>query len=237
MTSPLRLLTPPDECTYLPDQVRSLEYEFYQRLSPAQYMARMRQGWRRFGYAVFHPRCPHCQACQSLRVDVRRFRPNRSQRRVRRLNEGVVRLEIGAPSVSPAKLDLHTRYHAFQADFKDWPVHEPETEAEYRHSFVDNPFPTREYCYYLEQELVGVGYVDDLLGGLSAIYFIYAPEHRGRSLGTWNVLNILDQAVRRTIPYVYLGYYVAGCRSMAYKAKFTPNQVLGPDGQWRDFKV
>jgi len=35
---------------------------------------------------------------------------------------------------------------------------------------------------------------------------------------------------------VYLGYYIEGCRSMEYKGKFGPNQVLGLDGQWNNFK-
>ena len=40
----------------------------------------------------------------------------------------------------------------------------------------------------------------------------------------------------RGLPHLYLGYYVAGCPSLHYKANFTPNQILGPDGHWRDFR-
>jgi arginine-tRNA-protein transferase len=102
---------------------------------------------------------------------------------------------------------------------------------------VDNPFPTQEWCYYLGKRLVAVGYVDDLPGGLSAIYFYYDPDERWRSLGTWNILCILEQAARRRIPHVYLGYYVEGCASMTYKCRFEPNQILGLDGRWHDFKT
>jgi arginyl-tRNA--protein-N-Asp/Glu arginylyltransferase len=49
------------------------------------------------------------------------------------------------------------------------------------------------------------------------------------------VLSLLDEAGARSRPYVYLGYYVAGCGSMEYKAHFLPNQILAPDGQWHDF--
>src|SRR5207248_4498768 len=127
--------------------------------------------------------------------------------------------------------------------------------ASYIDSFVHNPFPTEEWCYYLGDRLVGVGYVDHLAdtpgagcrapkaqpstlpeGGLSAIYFFYDPDERHRSLGTWNVLRLIEHARQRRIPYVYLGYYVAGCPSMIYKSRFGPNQVLGKDGQWHDFK-
>ena len=37
------------------------------------------------------------------------------------------------------------------------------------------------------------------------------------------------------LEHVYLGYYVADCPSLAYKATFGPNQLRWPDGRWRDF--
>lgn len=230
-----RYLAPPSPCGYLPDQTWQLEYEIVESLSRAEYLQRMLEGWRRFGAMLFRPRCPACTACRSLRIVVDRFHPNRSQERVRRANEGQVRLRIGQPSVSRDKLDLYDRYHAFQTDNKGWPEHAPKDAHEFARSFVQNPFPTQEWCYYRGDHLIGVGYVDDLPAGLSAIYFFYDPLERDRSPGVWNVLNLVDQARTRRLPYVYLGYFVAGCPSMTYKANYRPNQLLGPDGRWRDF--
>ncbi len=237
MESLFQYVAPPGQCGYLPEQTWQLEYELVAELSPAEYMERLLQGWRRFGTALFRPRCLACAACQSLRIVVDRFRPDRSQRRVRQRNEHAVRLRIGTPSATRAKLDLYDRYHAFQAEAKGWPDHDPRDAVSYINSFVENPFPTQEWCYYLDGRLIGVGYVDDLPGGLSAIYFFYDPAERHRSLGTWNVLNVIDAAARRRLPHVYLGYYVADCQSMQYKARYVPNQVLGPDGQWHDFRA
>lgn len=227
---------PPSQCGYLPAQTWRLEYEQVAVLSPAEYMQRMSEGWRRFGEMLFRPRCPKCTACRPVRVLVERFRPDRSQRRVRQANAGAVELRIGKPIVTRAKLDLFDRYHTFQSWRKGWPLHEPKDADDYARSFVENPFPVQEWCYSIDDRLVGVGYVDDLPGGLSAIYFFYDPEERHRSLGTYNVLSILDAAAARRIPHVYLGYYVEGCRSMAYKVRYAPNQLLGPDGEWHDFK-
>jgi len=236
MDTIFRYIAPPSRCGYLPDQVWRLEYEQVAAATPAEYLDRMRQGWRRFGDVLFHPACPTCRACQSVRVLVERFRPDRSQRRNRQDNAEVIRLRIGKPAVTRAKLDLYDRFHAFQTDSKGWPEHEPKDAADYTRSFVENPFRTEEWCYYLGDRLVGVGYVDDLPGGLSAIYFYYDPDERARGLGTWNVLNAIEQAQLRRVPHLYLGYYVAGCRSMAYKVRFAPNQVLGADGEWHDFR-
>jgi arginine-tRNA-protein transferase len=204
-------------------------------VTPAEYMQRMREGWRRFGHMLFRPRCPACSACQSLRVVVDRFRPNRSQRRARKANEGVVQLRVGEPRVNRAKLLLYDRYHRFQSDQKGWPQHPAKDPDSYTDSFVFNPFPVEEWCYYVGKKLVGVGYVDALPAGLSAIYFYYDPDERERSPGTWNVLRIIEEAAARGLPHVYLGYYVAGCPSLEYKSRFAPNEVLGPDGQWRPF--
>jgi arginine-tRNA-protein transferase len=236
MESLFRYVAPPSSCGYLPDQTWRLEYEQVLSLSAAEYMTRMSQGWRRFGYLLFRPRCPACNACRSLRVPVDRFRPDRSQRRARAANENVVRLEIGTPAVTRAKLDLYDRYHAFQSENKNWPEHDGKDADDYARTFVNNPFATQEWCYYLDDRLIAVGYVDNLPAGLSAIYFIYEPTERQRSLGTWNVLSIIERARMLGVPHVYLGYYVAGCQSMQYKTRFAPNQLRGIDGQWRDFQ-
>lgn len=236
MESLFRYTVPPSVCGYLPEQRWSLEYEMVADLGPAEYEDRLQQGWRRFGAMLFHPRCPACQACQSLRVVVAEFAPNRSQRRAWQANHGVIDVRVGPPRVSRAKLDLYDRFHAFQTDLKGWPEHPPKDVASYRETYVHNPPFTEEWCYYLQGRLVGVGYADRLPTSMSAIYCFYDPDERGRSLGTFNVLSLLAECGQRRLPFLYLGYFVDGCRSLEYKANFKPNQARHADGQWRDFR-
>jgi arginine-tRNA-protein transferase len=230
MESTLSFTAPPARCEYLPHRLARLRYDLIPALGPAGYMDRLRQGWRRFGPVVFHPECPACQACQSLRVPVATFRPNQSQRRAWRKNQTDITLRVGDPSPSPEKQALFARFHEFQHDAKGWPADGSDGRL-----FFENPFPTEEWCYYAGERLIGVGYVDALPGGLSAIYFYYDPGERHRSLGTYNVLSILASARARNLPHVYLGYYVAGCRSLEYKARFRPNEVLTGGGTWARF--
>jgi leucyl-tRNA---protein transferase len=227
----------PSRCGYLHDRDWRLEYRVAYELSADEYAGWMLQGWRHFGRTLFRPRCQGCDACRPIRVDVDRFRPDRSQRRARKANEADLRLEIAEPVAGPEQLDLYRRYHSHQEQVKQWPSRQDESPAEYHDSFVDNPFPTREWRYYLGEDLVGVGYVDPLPIGPSAITFIHDPGHRDRSLGTYNVLALIDHARSLGQPHVYLGYYVADCPSMAYKVRFSPNQILGRDGLWRDFRA
>jgi arginine-tRNA-protein transferase len=231
MQSLYTFLTAPSSCGYLPDETWQLQHHIVGQMSAAEYQPFLMNGWRRFGAAIFRPQCPACQKCRSLRVVVDAFRPNRSQRRAWTANQDV-QVHVGTPSVTREKLLLYDRYHAFQSENKGWPEHEAKDASSYTGSFVNNPFPTQEWCYYLGKRLVGVGYVDDLPGALSAIYFFYDPDERQRSLGTYNVLSIIDYARRKKVPHVYLGYFVEGCASMAYKAAFKPHQLLDAGGAW-----
>ena len=235
MISLLRYQTPSSPCGYLAGQTWRFEHELVAAMSPAEYEKRLRQGWRRFGHLLFRPKCAGCTACQSLRVDVDRFRPNRSQRRNRKFNEATVRLSIGPPAVSPQKLDLYDRFHVYQTATKGWPDHGAKDPDEYHESFAANPIPVEEWQYFVADRLVGVGYVDRLPAGLSAIYFFHDPAERQRGLGTWNVLNVIDRAAALGLAHVYLGYFVAGSASLEYKANFVPNETLGTDGTWRGF--
>jgi arginine-tRNA-protein transferase len=236
MQSLLVYSSPPGPCGYLPDQTWQLTYELVAGMSAGEYQARLLAGWRRFGHSLFRPACPSCTACRSLRVPVAAFRPDRSQRRALAANAGDVVIRIGTPSATRAKLELHDRYHAFQQSHRGWPEHAPIDPATYAESFLENPIPTQEWCYYLRGKLVGVGYVDRVPAGLSAIYFIHDPDERSRSLGTFNVLSLIQKAREWRLPHVYLGYYVAGCSSLEYKARFRPNEVLGADGAWTAFR-
>jgi leucyl-tRNA---protein transferase len=236
MQSLFTFITDPGPCGYLPDQEWSLQYEVVGELTPAEYQVRLKAGWRRFGFSLFRPACRGCRKCQSIRVPVATFHPDRSQRRAFAANDGQVELVIGAPKATRDKLDLYDRFHEFQHANKGWPDHGPTTSVDYVESFVDHPFPTEEWNYYRDGHLAGVGYVDALPQGLSAIYFFYEPDERENSLGTFNVLSILREAAERGLPHVYLGYYVAGSRSLEYKARFRPNEVLDQDGDWRPFR-
>jgi arginine-tRNA-protein transferase len=228
--------TPEGRCGYLPDQLWQLEYEIVHSMTAAEYAERMQQGWRRFGRAMFRPQCRHCTACQSLRVQVAQFQPNRSQQRTWKQNLEDLVVVLDEPHVTRTKLRLYDRFHAFQSFNKGWPLHAPKDAEDYTSSFVDNPFPTQEWNYYLGKRLVAVGYVDDLPGCLSAIYFYYDPELRERSLGVFNVLSVLHYAKARQIPFVYLGYFVEGCQSLEYKANYQPNETLTPSGTWLPFR-
>ena len=225
--------TPPSRCEYLHDQQWQLQYELLPELKSSDYMQRLKEGWRRVGPVIFRPDCDECRMCRTLRVPIPSFRSSPGQERVWKRNSSDVELVVGSPVITPERLALFTKFHQHGYETKGWPAPEPEKSA--LDLYVLNPFPTEEWSYYVGERLIGVGYVDALPEGLSAIYFYWDPSERRRSLGTFNVLQMIEIAKRRNLPHVYLGYFVEGCRSLEYKARFEPNEVRGEDGRWRVF--
>jgi arginyl-tRNA--protein-N-Asp/Glu arginylyltransferase len=228
--------TRPESCSYLPAETSRQHYDIVSELTPEEYQQRLQSGWRRFGYSLFRPECPACRACQSIRVDVKQFEPDRSQQRAMKANRDLV-ISRGAPNVSEERIDLYDRFHEYRAETVGWRNHGRGDESNYIETFVANPFAVEEWQYRLEGKLVGVGYVDVVPDGLSAIYFFYDPDHHKRSLGTFNALSVIHSARQRTMPFTYLGYFVEGCRSLEYKARFRPNEVYdGVARVWKAFR-
>lgn len=198
-------------------------------------MELLRTGWRRIGPVVFTPRCPSCRQCLSLRVPVTSFRASRTQRRIWINNARDVVLKIASPSVTAERLELYRSFHAHGHQLKGWPDRSDETAGKRGLDlFVDNPFPTEEWSYWIGDRLLGVGYVDAMSEGLSAIYFFHDPREHRRSLGTLNILHLIAAAEERRLPHVYLGYYVKGYRSLEYKARFRPNEIF-TENAWQAF--
>ncbi len=69
--------------------------------------------------------------------------------------------------------------------------------------------------------------------GLSAVYSFFRPDLPERSLGSFVILVLLDACRSLGLPYLYLGYWIAESRKMAYKSRFQPLEGHGPEGWTR----
>ena len=229
-----RLVTNPEACSYLHDQKARTDLRLVAAIEPDEYADALRSGHRRFGMMVFRPACDACRACIPLRVLVERFQPSKSQRRVLRKNADV-RIELGYPAVDAERLALHQAFHAERTARVGWKAETIDADG-YRRTFIENVVPTLELRYRVEGRLAAVAYVDRSPEALNSIYCFYHPDFAGRSLGTFDVLTEIEIARRLGLGHLYLGYLVEGCRSMAYKGRFRPAEVL-VDGQWRELGI
>ncbi len=219
-------------CAYLPEQRVNLPLRLpSRRLDRRQLSERLRQGDRRQGMLLYRPSCTSCQACEAIRVDVERYQPSRTQSRILRRGEALLETRIGAPTVTDEKVALYNRHKAERGllvrnDFLD--------ARDYEEFLVDTCAETLELTYYLRNRLVGVAIADRADDALSAVYCYYDPSDAALSPGTYSILK--QMALCRTwgLRHLYLGLYVAGCRSMAYKARYLPHERL-IGGEWRLF--
>lgn len=226
----LRFFADEEQCVYLPDRRARLEYEVALGLTPAEYEARMDAGWRKFGRLLFHPVCPSCRACRPIRIPADAFTPDRSQRRAMKRNENL-RIAYARPSVDDTRLDLYRRYHDAQTERKGWPEQEKEA-SDYAASFCDSPIPSVEITLWEEDVLRAVVLTEVTPNVVSGVYHYHDPDLRDRSLGTFAVMQTIFLAQKLGRPWAYFGYYVAGCGSLSYKARFRPCQILGEGGAW-----
>ncbi len=218
----------PRTCGYLPEETASLEYRYLLELTPQSYQEYLERGWRRFGRVVFRPQCPTCTSCRSLRVDVTKFRPSKSQRRCLSRNTDVT-LRVQPASVTREHVALFNAYHRDMQVRRGWPEHQI-TAAEYRAEFADPAISFAwETLYYRGTHLIGVGLVDVLPTGLSSVYFYHDPAWRPNGPGTYSILREVDWARELNNPYLYLGYWIERCPSMSYKAHFMPHELLSSE--------
>jgi arginine-tRNA-protein transferase len=217
---------PDHACPYLPGRVARSEGFQADAMDPAVYAAFMDRGFRRSGRVIYRPVCDGCRACTPIRVPVRVFRMTRSQKRVWRRNLDL-RVEVGRPEPTDERYDVYVRYLRDRHNG---------TMTGSREEFVDflydSPVDTLEFRYRLGRRLVGVSLVDRCPEVLSSVYMYFDPDDGCRGLGTYSILWEIFYARDRGMEYYYLGYRVAGCPRMSYKANFRPHELLGPDGTW-----
>ena len=225
ITEYARLRTDPHPCNYLPAQTAVMDYRIVREITPTAYHELLRRGWRRFGRSIFRPTCPNCTQCISLRLDLARFEPTRSQRRALAANENI-RVVVQRPSLSRDHLQLFDRYHQFMAGHRGWKEKET-SPAHYYQGFVDGEWPfAREFLYFEGDHLLGVALVDVLPQAVSSIYFFYDPEWRPRSPGVYSIMKTAEVARQAGARHQYLGYWVGGCPSLSYKSNYHPHERL-----------
>lgn len=238
MTAPFRFprffVTSPAPCPYLPGrQERKVFTELNGPHASELNDALGRIGFRRSQSVAYRPSCVGCSACVSVRVVAHEFEANATQRKLVRRNED---LEVTAcrPWATDEQYQLLRTYLASrhpsggmagmdEQDYADMVEHSPVNSVivEYREpSIGDRP-----------GKLIGACLTDRQADGLSMIYsFFDVAEGARAGLGNLIILDHILRARAAGLPYVYLGYWVKGAARMAYKTRYRPIEMLGPQG-------
>lgn len=220
-----RATTSPHPCCYLARETATLDYRIIIDISPRDYEELLRRGWRRFGCQFFRPACATCQKCRSLRIDVQRFHPSRSDRRTLKKNADL-RVVVRPASVSPDHVRIYNAYNGDMHRRRGWPRHRISMQ-EYEETFLSGDWTfAHEFLYFDRDDLLGVGLADILDDSISAVYFFHDPDWRPQSPGVFSALQQLEYARRQSLRYQYMGYWIAECPSMSYKTRYRPHEIL-----------
>jgi arginine-tRNA-protein transferase len=134
---------------------------------------------------------------------------------------------VGPPCPTLEKWRLYRRYLERQHDGAM-----TGSAEEFARFLYASPVCTEEVVYSLGERVVGVGIADRGPSSFSSVYMYFDPDERRRSLGTYSVLWEIDYCRRMGIPYYYLGFYVRGSRTMEYKGRFRPAELLRDRRHW-----
>jgi leucyl-tRNA---protein transferase len=223
-----------EPCPYLEGRTARLPTRLpHTWLTPDEVDVRLAAGERRAGMLWYHPDCPGCHACESLRLDTERYAPGPNGRRLLARGRRRFTLDVGTPVADDERVTLHDRHLAARGLAR--PGATPLDLASYRSFFVATSCDTVELSYRHEGRLAMVSLVDVGHEALSAVYCYFDPALSRFSPGTYSILREWELCRATGRRYLYLGYYVAGSRHMRYKARFLPHERL-IDGVWRGFE-
>lgn len=217
-------------CPYLPGRMeRKLVTELVGRGMASAYGGLSRGGFRRSHLFAYRPACRGCAACVAVRVVADAYKPSKSMRRLVRKNSDLTPI-LRHPEASYEQFLLFARYlrmrhpdgEMARMTFEDFRAMVEETAVDTQLAEFRDP----------QGRLLAVCLLDWLDDGASAVYSFFEPEAAQRGLGSYMIHWLIGEALGRGLPYVYLGYWIAGSPKMAYKARFKPLEGLGPKG-WR----
>ncbi|TAM86476.1 MAG: arginyltransferase [Candidimonas sp.] len=217
-------------CSYLPrHEARSQVAAPSHLIGPEVYSALVEQGFRRSGLFTYRPHCDACHACQSIRIDARRFQPTRTQRKTARRHSGLVAHTTDL-HWDPEQFALYDRY---QKQRHPGAGMDEDSRSQYTQFLLASRVDSRLVDFRTpDGRLVMVSIIDILKSGLSAVYTFFDPEAHG-SLGTYGILWQIAQCRQLGLPWLYLGYWIKESRKMRYKSRFRPFQIL-TDGVWTE---
>ena len=222
-------LTAHYDCSYLPgQQARSQVATPTHLIDGDAYSALIRIGFRRSGQFTYRPHCEQCHACVPVRVEAARFVLNRTQRRCLKRNQHLTARFLPL-DFKEAHYELYRSYlgsrHAGGGMDRDGP-------DQYTQFLLSSNVDSVLVEFRDGNEIVMISVIDQVDDGISAVYTFFDPARDKDSLGVYGVLWQIELAKRLELPYLYLGYWIAESRKMAYKTQYPPLEGL-VDGQWQ----
>jgi leucyl-tRNA---protein transferase len=213
------------------------QYFRRRQVSPAEMDALWAAGWRHFGTYFFRYslalRGGRVCSVLPLRIDLARFAPSRSQRRVLSRNRDLT-VAVRDSFVDAAKQEL---FHRHKRRFRE---NVPGSLFDFlsAEDAARVPCPNREICVTeggAGGRLLAVTFLDLGAAATSGVYSIFEPQEERRSLGIFLILEAIRLSRERGCRYFYHGYAYREPSFYDYKKKFSGLEYFDWRGGWKNF--
>lgn len=221
--------TTPLPCPYFSDRVeKRVITELTGKDAQSLHEALTRAGFRRSHGIAYAPTCPSCNDCVSVRIRAGDFQPSRSQRKLIKRHADLKVTEV-PPRANEEQFALFAHYQSSRHSGGDM---ESMDYSDYQSLVEEQIIDSTIVEFRDDDKLVACLLMDRLSDGYSAVYSFYDTENETRkSLGTYIILWLVENAREFELPYVYLGFWIKKCRKMSYKTDFQPLEYF-VDGTW-----
>ncbi len=219
-------LTQAHQCNYLSNQQERLAVVMdHQWHSQSGYEILLTSGFRRSGETIYIPKCEHCTACQSLRVDCLNFSPSKSQKR---LSKQIQHFTFVLKNTLDSNwFELYENY--ISTRHRSGSMY-PANKEQFL-TFTDNQWLAPKYLHIYEHNtLIAIAITDVVDNAMSALYTFFDTTNP-LSMGTAAILLQIKIAQQLDIRWLYLGFQIDECAAMSYKVRYKPNQKL-VNGEW-----
>ena len=189
------------------------------------------EGWRHFGPVFFrYRRWLHggrSLTITPLRVDLARFEPSRSQRRVLARNRDL-RVEV-----APTAFDAETR-RMFEAHRRRFRTDVPDSLEDFLspHAPAEVPCRNEAIRVYAGARLVAAHFLDVGRAATSSVYSMFDPEESRRSLGVYTILLAVGRSRRLGCRHYYPGYATREPSPYDYKKNLSALEEYDWRGRW-----
>lgn len=213
-------------CSYLDNEIASTVFlSPKQTINHAIYSQLSEYGFRRSGTHIYKPLCADCKACVPMRIPASLFTPSRSQKRTWKRNG-----DISVTTVASIDTDEHYALYERYINLRhhDGDMYPPSRE-QFTNFLTTNWHSTCYYEFRKEGILLATSVSDIMNNGISAVYTYYDPEEEKRSLGSFVILFLVEEAKKRQLASVYLGYWIKNSNKMNYKSAYRPLEIQSGD--------
>ncbi|WP_423908300.1 arginyltransferase [Candidatus Spongiihabitans sp.] len=219
LNPPKLYLSAPHACPYIePETATTVLLDPNYKVDNALFSVLLNSGFRRSGKTIYRPHCRNCKACVSVKIPANAYLPNRAQIRCYKKNQDLHTTMVPT-SFKQEHFELYCRYQSWRhsGDTMD------HNDSDRYHEFVVKSLIETVFMEYrLKGKLIGLSVCDLPDDGMSAVYTFFDPDFSKRSLGTFAIMKQIEYVRQIQMDWLYLGYWIEGCKKMSYKTNFKP---------------